>query len=297
MSDLQAYEIHLRNHDGPLPLHAVRGEWLSGLFYSTFKKPGHSKDGQEGFENLGVQMHGKGQKEHAGETASYAIHVLSEEVEVKGKKLAAVRGVRIASFQAEVGDRIAEVWGARAAKNAEVEFGSAKMTVSDIKPDVRNGLTFSALWDQSPVAYGVVIQFETPTVLERANHIDLLPSPKRLWSGYLRQWEQYAPSDVWLPKEERKHFADWVEKCVYTRSMSIETRPMPIREEKELDGILGRLEFHALVTDEDFPASRLPDYLRGWQMLAMFAEFCGTGAGTTQGFGRTRYLRAFGEKK
>jgi len=240
-----------------------------------------------------IQAHQKGQKGEEGETAPYAISVLKEELDIKGKSISAVRGVRISTFKAEYGDRVAEVWGGRAAKKSEVEFGSAKMIVESVRANPRTSVTFANLKHEAANAFGLELEFHTPTILERGVHIDLLPSPKKLWAGYRRRWEQYAPTDLYLPPE----FDVWVEKCIFLRRISVETEAAHIRDTTELHGLTGQIEFHALIEDDDFPASRVDDYLRAWQMLAMFSEFCGTGKSTTEGFGRTRYVRAFGLRK
>jgi CRISPR-associated endoribonuclease Cas6 len=268
MSDFQVYEISLRNQDGPLPLRAVRGESLRGLFYSQL--------GPE----LSNMLHDFGQEKQEGLTAPYSVAILSE----RGN----VTGLRIAAFQAELGERVAGAWALLAARREIIRLGNASLEVLRMRPGWLNGETFAGLYEQSQAAYGVTLEFLSPTFIERNNHFDLLPVPKWLWGFYMRRWEQYSPVD--LPPK----FELWVEKCVYTRRISLETRTSHTKSDKELRGMLGTIEFHALMKDDDLPQSRVDDYLRSWQALAMFAELCGTGKYTTEGFGRTRFVKAFG---
>lgn len=268
MSDFQVYEISLRNQDGPLPLRAVRGESLRGLFYSQL--------GPE----LSNTLHDFGQEKQEGLTAPYSVAILSE----RGN----VTGLRIATFQAELGEHVAAAWKLLADHREIIRLGNAALEVQGMRPGWLNGETFAGLYERAQAAYGVALEFLSPTLVERNNHFDLLPAPKALWGFYMRRWEQYSPVD--LPPK----FELWVEKCVYTRRISLETRASHTKGDKELRGMLGTIEFHALMKDDDLPQSRVEHYLRSWQALTMFAELCGTGKYTTEGFGRTRYIKAFG---
>jgi len=80
------------------------------------------------------------------------------------------------------------------------------------------------------------------------------------------------------------------------RGKVFETRYAPMENTVEWKGVMGEVEYqaHTGADDRDIPPSRIPDYLRAWQALALFAEFCGTGEKTTMGMGRTRRLKTFG---
>ncbi|PKN90889.1 MAG: hypothetical protein CVU44_22160 [Chloroflexi bacterium HGW-Chloroflexi-6] len=268
MSDLQSYEISLRNQHGPLPLRTVRGESLRGLFYNQLTP------------QLADALHKFGQQHQEGMTAPYSVAILADQSNVAG--------LRVTTFQADLGNQIASAWALLAARRASIRLGNAMLEVQGVKPGQYNGETFSGLYEQSPAAYGVTLDFLSPTIIERGRHYDLLPTPKALWGFYVRRWEQY--SSILLPP----NFLVWVERCVYTRRIKMDTQSGYTKGEKELNGLLGTVDFHILIDKDDLPASRVGDYLKSWQTLALFAEFCGTGKYTTEGFGRTRYVRAFG---
>ena len=276
MTDLQAYEIQLTNMDGPLPVHSVRGDSLRGLFYK------HTDP------KLAELLHSYGQKGNEHLAAPYSVSILSKEVDIKGKRENVLTGIRIAAFQSDLGNRLVEIWGALAVKKGMIKLGNASLRVESIQPASLSNLSYAQIWEQSQPAFGLSIKFETVTLLERNGHLDRLPIPHVLWGYYLRRWEQYSPVD--LPP----HLLTWVEKCAYTRSISIAIDEIPINGNVSLKGFKGTVDFHIAMKDDSLPESRIKDYLRSWQMLAAFAEFCGTGENTTEGFGRTRYVRAFG---
>lgn len=277
MTDLQAYEIQLVNQTGYLPARAVRSESLRGLFYKHTDR------------KLADILHTYGQKGSEQQAAPYAISLLTREISQDNKKENIVTGLRISSFQAELGNRIVEIWGALAARQESITLGNANLVVTGIKPDKFGNHNFEQLWDQSQPAHGLKIKFATPTLLKRNNHHDRLPTPRMLWGYYLRRWEQYSRVD--LPPSLQL----WIEKCAYTRSLDLKTSSIPYEGDKTLDGFTGDIEYHIILGKKDeFPQSRIDDYLRSWQTLGMFAEFCGTGENTTEGFGRTVFIRSFG---
>ena len=268
MADLQAYEITLKNQNGALPVRAVRGESLRGLFYSQLKSEQSNA------------LHEFGQEKQEGITAPYSVSILSDRGEVTG--------LRIATFERNLGDQVATAWALLAARHQPVRLGNATLDVMGIQPERNNGETFASLYEKTRPLHGVALKFMSPTFIERRDHFDLLPAPKALWSFYMRRWEQYSPID--LPP----NLDVWVEKCIYVRRISLETRASHTQGDKELHGMVGILEFHALMEPGSLPASRVDDYLRSWQALAIFAEFCGTGKYATEGFGRTNVIRTFG---
>lgn len=264
---LHTFSILLRQSSGPLPIVAVRAHALNGLFHTELGRR-HSA--------LVDELH-NGHK-----PMPFSLMPIFRDEEFLG--------FQVGTLTAEFGQRVAEVWGGLAAQRAEVQLGSARMKVQEVQPGQPQATTYEQLLAEAPVAHGVWVRFETPVRLKTFRHSGLLPTPHAVWQHYAQKWEAFA--GISLPPG----FVDWVRLRVQATELNLETRYAYVEKAIEWKGVMGEVEYHAYIDedDKDIPPSRAPDYLRAWQALALFAEFSGTGEKTTMGMGRTRRVRVFG---
>ena len=264
---LQTFEVKLRNLDGPLPIQAVRAGALNGLFYAEMnQKYSNWVDGMH--KNDGNMPH------------PFSMSLLFADD--------FCQGFRIAALTTDVGERIAEVWGSLAARGAKVRLGAANMLVEGVHPGSPQATSYQELFDNTPIARGLRLYFETPVRLLSRGHSSVLPFPRLLWDGYIRRWDAF--SGIPLPPE----FSRWVEWQVYTTEVRLETCFTYIESTTEWKGVVGESAYHAYSDENGVPASRYHDYLRTWQALARLSEFSGSGEKVTMGMGRTHFLKAEG---
>lgn len=265
---LHTFLVTLRQPSGPLPIQAVRAHALNGLFHAELGKR---------YPAVVEELH------RANGPAPFSLAPLFEGDEF--------RGVRVATLTAELGQQVADVWGALAAQGAEVPLGNARVVVQDVKPGHPRATTYDQLLADAPVAHGLRLRFETPVRLKSFGRSGVLPEPQAVWQGYALRWEKYAGIPL-LPE-----FTRWAGRSVQATDLALETRYALIEKNDEWKGAMGEVEYQAYTDNDDLPTSRAPEYLRAWQALAQFAEFCGTGEKATMGMGHTRYVKAFGKHR
>ncbi len=268
--DLHSFDIHLHNLHGPLPTAAVRAHALNGLFHNVL--------GQR-FPEVVDDLHRPN-----GPMPFSLAPLFNGEVFL---------GFRVGTLNAEFGQRVAEVWGGLATQRAEVQLGSAQLYVEEVKPGRPRATTYEQLLAEAPAAHGLRLRFETPVRLKTFGHSGVLPTPHAVWQFYAQRWEKYADAGLPLPPE----FMRWAGHNVQATELALETRYAYIEKSVEWKGVMGEVEYQAFTDDNSLPESRIPDYLKAWQALALFAEFCGTGEKATMGMGRTRRVKSFGEHR
>jgi len=254
-----------------LPIQAVRGHALNGLFYTEIGRK---------FGKVVDEFH----ELREGRPLPFSLAPIFRDEEFLG--------VRMGTLTAEFGDIVSEVWGGLAAKCAEVRLGSATLQVDRVKPGGLHPMSYQQLLDEAPEGHGVWLRFEPPMRVRTFNQSGVLPTPQAVWHGYVLRWEAFAGID--LPPE----FLHWANRRAQATELQLETRYAFIEKTVEWKGVMGEVEYTVFVEDgDDVPVSRLPDYLRAWQALALLADFCGTGEKTTMGMGRTRRLKVFGRHR
>jgi hypothetical protein len=264
MPDLIAYDITLNNHTGALPVQAVRAHALNGLFHAELGKR-HSA--------LVEALH------HGAGPMPFSLTPLFNAEE------ATFTGFRVGVLTAAVGDAVAETWGGLAAKRAEVQLGSARLSVLGVEPEAP-ALTYEQLQATAPAAHGVRLRFETPVRFKSG----VLPTPRAVWQAYALRWETFAPN-LPMPPE----FGRWAGYAVEATEVFLTTAYAPAENTVEWKGAMGEVEYQAKTNE--LPAARAPDYLKAWQALALLAEFCGTGEKATMGLGRTQRVKFFGRHR
>jgi hypothetical protein len=266
INDLQTFNISLKNLDGPLPVLAVRASALNGLFYTEIGKK---------FPDWVDAMHQNSNKVHP-----FSLSLLADQ--------GSIQGIRICALNLDTAGRVADVWGSLAARGSNIQLGSANMVVTQVYPGQPHATGNQQLWEETPLARGVRLYFETPMRLLAMGHSSVLPAPRIIWEWYVRRW--LAFSGLELPPE----FIRWVEWQVHTTELHLETHYTFMEETVEWKGIVGEVAYHAFLDRNDVPETRYPDYLRGLQALARLAEFSGTGEKVSMGMGRTRFVKAEG---
>ena len=271
---LQVREIYLSNLDGPLPIQAVRARSLNGLFYNRLGLR---------YPRLVDALHDRDRKK---KEMPFSLAPLFD------VERGAFLGLRIGTLSAELGERVGEAW-TWSERDATVELGSAILAIQDVhSPTYPRATSYEQLLADAPLAHGVWIQFDTPVRLTTSGQGSLLPAPRAVWQYYVHKWEAFA-GKVALPPE----FLRWVESEVHATEVNLKTRSAFVEMDSEWKGVMGVVEYQALTDGGDVPASRLPDYLRAWQALALLSEFCGTGEKATMGMGRTRRVKVFGRHR
>ena len=120
------------------------------------------------------------------------------------------------------------------------------------------------------------LDFLTPTTFHgKETHLPF-PLPESLAQSWLRRWNGFAPQA--LPDE----VIEWAR--VKLAVSSFHFRTLPAREAKRLRvGCVGRITLRAI---------NMPPYLRAvLDLLAHYAEFCGSGSHTAQGLGQTKFVK------
>ena len=121
------------------------------------------------------------------------------------------------------------------------------------------------------------LEFLTPTTFHgKETHLPF-PLPESLTQSWLRRWNLFAP--MALPEE----VTEWARAKLAVSSFQLRT--LPAREAQRLRvGCVGRLTLRAL---------DMPPYLRAAvDVLAHYADFCGSGSHTAQGLGQTKLIQS-----
>jgi len=281
VADLQIIEIQLHNLDGPLPIQAVRLTALRGLFFGALG--GEHSAAANTIHEISTKVKNR--------PAPYSISLITNKGTVVGVRVATFED-RTAGTQSAIGEIITEKWGGLIGKEGEVQLGSARMTGESINTDRAADLTYAQLWEQSKPRHELKLHFVTPTRILSHGHPGVLPVPFGVWQFYVLRWSAFSP--IALPPE----FQTWVLHQVQALEANLETRYASIEGQERLSGVVGIVRYGAYQEKnrkvkesiDVFPESRLPEYLRAWQALAKFAEYCGTGENANIGMGQTRLI-------
>jgi CRISPR-associated endoribonuclease Cas6 len=125
------------------------------------------------------------------------------------------------------------------------------------------------------------LEFLTPTVLYRHKLPMPLPDPVLVFHHYLCLWDSFAPRAWWV----NINVLDAVEVHLALVEHRLESRPVRPGGKRLQTGFLGQVVYKMMAWEK-----LGADFLGTLHMLAQFGEFCGTGEGTEQGLGQTRYL-------
>ena len=196
-------------------------------------------------------------------------------------------GLQISCLNRDTAQRVTEVWENLARQKKTIRLGSADLRVMHFFPQESISSSYEQLWEEAPFASGVRLAFETPTRFKVNGQINLLPAPELIWSHYARRWTEF--SSIPLPPE----FMVWVQKQVYVQELNLQTCFTYVEGTIPWKGFVGEVAYHSSRDKRDIPESRFPDYIRTWQALAAYSEFCGTGRKTNWGMGKTRKIQVF----
>ena len=130
-----------------------------------------------------------------------------------------------------------------------------------------------------PVLTDAGLVFASPTYFAHDGATILNPDPRRITESWRRNWNAWLPD----PHELRIDDGTWAEisKTVELAGFDLRTTNLDTGHGRDQPGFTGtatlRLSRKATATTRS-----------SFSTLVRFAEFCGTGAQTTQGFGATR---------
>lgn len=269
--DLATFDILLDNLDGPLPVQAVRANALNGMFYTELARK---------YPRWVEDLHHP--RDH--QPQSFSLAPIFEN--------SRLLGFRVGTLTRETGQRVEEAWNDLCQNHLTIRLGPARVNVSQISRGKPWEATYEKIWETAPVKFGISLAFDTPLRIRSQGNYNLLPAPRSLWQWYARRWEAF--SNITLPPE----FLLWIERRVNVVEININTAYALMEADVEWKGIVGEVAYQALDRiygnpTTDIPASRLPDYLKAFQALAMLSEYSGTGEKATMGMGRTRRMRTF----
>jgi len=133
------------------------------------------------------------------------------------------------------------------------------------------------------------LEFASPTAIRRIHRNIVLPLPPGIFQGYLRAWNR------WVCPAFDRDLLDLVEAEVHVTRYRLETRALDFGPKKAGEPSSGRRMELGFVGRCAFTIfHREPAMRRVIQLLADFAQFCGTGYKTTQGMGQTRLVPGSG---
>lgn len=140
--------------------------------------------------------------------------------------------------------------------------------------------SYAALWADARREREIILQFDSPMSF-RVNELDdPLPFPRRVFQSYLTKWNAFSGE----PLEPFATFLEWIEQSVAVARFDLKTELLRFDAHVQI-GAVGRVQYRVAkgaLGDESL--------LKGLNVLADFAGFCGTGRKTTQGMGQTRRL-------
>jgi CRISPR-associated endoribonuclease Cas6 len=120
------------------------------------------------------------------------------------------------------------------------------------------------------------IEFLTPTTFHSKTTQLPFPLPNSLVNSWLRRWQAFSP--LALPSEE---LLEWVRNNLAVSSYRLRTHRVNEGDRYRI-GCVGTLTLRAY---------QMPPYLRACvDLLAEYAQFCGSGNHTAQGLGQTRLV-------
>lgn len=122
------------------------------------------------------------------------------------------------------------------------------------------------------------LSFLSPTSFRTKGHHYPLPAPDKLFHGYLRRWNHFAPN-----KFESKEFLAWIEESIIITRHHLDSVRVAGGKVGLVTGFIGAVEL-----DLAKPTKDNPEFTKLYKALVQLAPYCGTGHKTTFGLGQTR---------
>jgi CRISPR-associated endoribonuclease Cas6 len=162
-------------------------------------------------------------------------------------------------------------------KEKTVRVGSEILEIGDLRLE---HCTYAQLAGGANAQTEVTLEFLSPMSFRVNDMDDPLPFPRRVFQSYLTKWNAFSG----FPFEPFGTFLEWVEQSVAVARMDLKTDVLRFERHVQI-GSVGTIQYRVakrVVGDEQL--------MRGLNMLAGYAPFCGTGRKTTQGMGQTRRI-------
>lgn len=135
-------------------------------------------------------------------------------------------------------------------------------------------LSGSLLMAAQPAPRRINLTFSSPTTFKSGGKHLPVPLPELVFGSLLERWNAFAP--VAFPPEARRY----AQECLALARYDLSTRPVQVKGAGLRVGAVGQATYTTL------------NYDRYWMslmmVLALFAQFSGVGAGTSQGLGQCR---------
>ena len=160
-------------------------------------------------------------------------------------------------------------------KEKTVRVGNEVLEIGDLRLE---HCSYAELAERAKTQTDVSLEFLSPTSFRVNEMDDPLPFPRRVFQSYLTKWNVFSG----LPLEPLGAFLEWVELNVAVARMDLKTDVLRFEKHVQI-GCVGTVQYRVAkraLGDEQL--------VRGLNMLAGYAPFCGTGRKTTQGMGQTR---------
>jgi CRISPR-associated endoribonuclease Cas6 len=165
------------------------------------------------------------------------------------------------------------------AKRSAVRIYANVLSIA-VEPEIVQR-TYEALVKQAGMGASVVLRFESPTSFKSNEMHYPLPDPVFVYGSYLTRWNTFAPPALRLDP----NWLDWLRQTVAVARFKLESVEMKFKGYQQV-GSVGQIEYRVIQPERSTEAA-----LAGFNTLADYATFCGTGHKTTQGLGQTRRLR------
>jgi hypothetical protein len=133
------------------------------------------------------------------------------------------------------------------------------------------------------------LRFTTPVSFTVDKAIHTMPDPVHVFRGYADRWNAFVIDEA-LKVPDPPAFAEWLRESVEIEASDLWLESRVLKKGAKriaFRGSLGEVQYALTRRARADDHHRAHRYVRTMNMLADFAEFCGTGRMAAQGFGQT----------
>lgn len=164
------------------------------------------------------------------------------------------------------------------AKTPTIEVLGQALTIPGYGPTIRHR-TYADLAMDTRIDTRIRLRFLSPTSFRSHGMHYPLPDPQIVYQSWLTQWNTFAPEDLRI----NVALLDIAAAHVAVGQFNIATRLVDLGANWKVVGFVGEVKYNVLQTHKIGE-----EWLQRLNLLADYAEFCGTGHKTTQGLGQTQ---------
>jgi len=191
-------------------------------------------------------------------------------------------GMHSAAEQSEAGTYVVQVNG------IDVPMRSAPVVMHEAEG------SYDDLFQRASDDRRIRLRFTTPAFFSsgtgKQQVFQRLPDPVRVFRGYADRWNAFAPPDQHF---DAVAFAKWVEQTVEIADMRLHMHRQVLKQRDAHDertvhiGFVGDVTYGLAHHARHSQSAEVRMGVRWLNVLAHYAEFCGTGRMAAQGFGQT----------